>query len=217
VGLRKWQRNLVFEAVNKARLSPDEFDFDLGGDEERLTHRQSGAYFVFGGVAGAYTSKYVAGDGPIEERADLSQLRLMQQVELWLAALRQDIDTPDLWAQLQHEAELLAGISDDAVDNTALTLAEQEEIATQLRGLRDYVGQTHSLSEVQMRLLDERLDYLTAAAGRVGRKDWLLMAVGMVLSYAAAAALPPDTALDIFRTLVTSIGHILVQGHLRLP
>ena len=217
MALKKWQKNEVFDAVQGAGLSPEEFDWDLGDDESTLRHRPSGAYFAFRGVAGAYVSRYVTGDSPAEERTGLSQYRLMEQVKLWLFHLKHDINTPDLWAQLQGEAELLGAVSDEAIDNTPLTPAEQEEIAGQLKELRDYVSRTHSLSEAQSQLLEERLDYLAAAAKRVGRKDWLLMAAGVMLSYVLGAALPPHAASDILGTLLTSIGHILGHGPLGLP
>jgi hypothetical protein len=215
--IRKWLGNEIFEAIEEAGLSPGEFEWPHVGDESRLLHRPSGAYFVFGGVAGNYDSRYSAGDAPVEERTGLSHYRLMAQLELWLAAVRQDINTPDLWAQLQGEAELLGAVSDEAIENTPFTPAEQEDIAGQLRELRAYIGRTYSLSESQTRRLEEKLDYLAAAASRVGRKDWLLMAAGVMLSYVLAAALPPDAASDILRTLLTSIGHILGHGHLGLP
>jgi hypothetical protein len=168
-------------------------------------------------LAGHYVSRYLAGDGPVQERTELSQYRLMQQVELWLAAVKADIETPDLWAELQRDAELFQAATDEAIENTPFTSAEQEEIAGQLRELRDHVSRAHSPSESQMRLLDERLDYLAAAAGRVGRKDWLFMVAGVMLSYALEAALPPEAARDILGTLLTSIGHILGRGPLGLP
>jgi len=64
---------------------------------------------------------------------------LMQQVDFWVAAVKRDIDTPELWAELQRETELLGAVSDEAVENTPFTSAEQDEIAEQLRKLRDVV------------------------------------------------------------------------------
>lgn len=217
MGPSKWQRNEIFEAVQRAGLSPEEFDWDPGVDESRLLHGPSGAYFVFGGVAGDYISRYSAGEGPEEERAGLSHFGLMEQVKWWLAAVRLDINTPDLWAELQGKRELLGGVSDEAIENTPLTSAEQKEIAGQLRELKGHVSRTYSLSGLQTRLLDEKLDYLADAASRVGRKDWRLMAAGLILSYALEATLPPEAARGILETLLTSIGHLLEQGPPGLP
>jgi hypothetical protein len=217
VSLRKDQRNRIFEAVHDAGLSPEEFEFDLGEEESTLRQGPSGAYFVFGGVAGDYVSRYLAGEGPVEERTGLSEYRLMQQVELWLFAVKRDIDTPDLWAQLQREKELFVAISDEATENTPFTTTEQEEIADQLGELKEYMARAYSLSEAQTRLLEERLDYLAAAAGRVGRKDWFLLAAGVMLGYVLTAAIPPEAVRDILGTLLTSIEHISGGGPPGLP
>jgi hypothetical protein len=217
MGLRKSQRNKVFEAVRDIGLSPEEFDWEVGSSESTLRHLPSGAYFVFGGVAGEYVSRYLASEHPIEERTKLSEYGLMQQVRFWLSTLKLDIDTPDLWAQLQGSAELLGSVSDESIENTPFTAAEQEEIAEQLKELRDHVSLTYSLSEPQVRLLEEKLDNLAAAAGRVGRKDWLLMAAGVMLGYVLTAALPPEAAREVLGTLITSIGHVTGHGPLGLP
>ena len=101
VELAKWQRNDVFEAVQKAGLSPDEFEWEAGGpNESTLHHLQSGAWFLFGGNAGGYATRYSAGDGPIDERKSASWFGVTRQVELWLSAVRRDIETPDMWVQL---------------------------------------------------------------------------------------------------------------------
>jgi hypothetical protein len=215
--LRKWQRNKVFKAVRHAELSPEEFEWKVGTRESTLQHLPSGAYFVFGGDAGKYVSRYLAGDGLVEERTELSEYGLMQQVRFWLSALKLDIDTPDLWAQLQGSAELLGSVSDESIENTPFTAAEQEEIVEQLKELKDHVSRTYSLSGLQVRLLEEKLDNLAAAAGRVGRKDWLLMAAGVMLGYVLTAALPPEAAREILGTLITSIGHVAGHGPLGLP
>ena len=101
VELAKWQRNHVFEAVQKAGLSPDEFEWEAGGpNESTLHHLQPGAWFLFGGNAGGYATRYSAGDGPIDERKSASWFGVTRQVELWLSAVRRDIETPDMWVQL---------------------------------------------------------------------------------------------------------------------
>lgn len=152
-----------------------------------------------------------------EERTKLSEYGLMQQVQFWLSALKLDIDTPDLWTQLRGSAELFGSAAAESVENTPFTAAEQAEIAEQLKGLKDQVSRTYSLSEPQVRLLEEKLDGLAAAAGRVGRKDWVLMAAGVMLSYVLTAALPPEAARDILGALITSIDHVLGLGPLELP
>lgn len=136
---------------------------------------------------------------------------------MWLWAVKRDIETPDLWAQLQRDAELFGAVSDEALGNTPLTTAEQEDIAGRLRELKAFISRTYSLSELQTRRLEEKFDYLTAAASRVGRKDWLFLGAGVMLSYFVEVALPSEAARGILKTLLTSIGNILGGGPLSLP
>ncbi len=216
VELAKWQRNVVLKLCKRPGCPRKS---SSGGrlHGEQAPSSPVGAWFVFGGDAGSYATRYLAGDAPIVEPEPSSWFVLTQHVDRWLSHVKQDIGTPDLWAQLRRERELLAGVSDEAIDNTPFTAAEQEEIAEQLYVLKDHLSREHLLSDEQARLLDERVAYLVDAAGRVGRKDWFLMAAGVMLSYVLAAALPPDSATHILGTLLTNIGHILWGGPRGLP
>jgi hypothetical protein len=217
VDLPKYKRNDLFKAIQKAGMDPGEFDLSVGAKEATLRHLPSPASFVLSGDVTEYAVRRVAGDGPVEERTGLSWYRVEEQIGLWVSDVKWHVEIPDLWAELQRKRGLLAAISDDAVENTAFTDAEQQQIAEQLKELKEYVGRTRSLSESQMRLLDERLQYLVDAAKRVGRRDWLLMFAGVMLSYVLAAELPPETARDILDTFLRGIARILGQDFPELP
>lgn len=143
---------------------------------------------------------------------ELSWYRLMQQVELWLADVKRDIETPDLWAQLHSGADVLTAAAMDAIEDKLFTADEQAEIARRLEELKDDISRTHELSEVQTRALGERLEYLSKAATRLGRKDWLLLAGGVILSYVLESALPPAASSDVLHALLGSIGDMLGRG-----
>jgi hypothetical protein len=217
VGLAKWQRNQVFEAIQAAGLAPEGFGWVGGADESYIRHLSSEAYFVFGGVPGRYVARYVAGDDPLEEREALSWQAQMRHFERWLAAVKRDIEMPDLWAELRRETELLGAAADEAIENTPFTPDEREEIAERLQEMRDYARRTYSLSEAQMLVLDAKLDYLVDAAGRLGRTDWRGVFVGTMLTFVLTAALPPESARHILLTLLRSIGHLLGHGFPQLP
>jgi len=214
--LSKLDRNTVFAAVEAAGLSPSDFQWDHRADDDeaeaRLEHRPSGAYFIFRGSPGAYSSSSRAGDHPVRDRMELSWYRLMQQVELWLADVKRDNETPDLWAQLHSGADVLTAAAMDAIEDKPFTADEQAEIARRLEELKHYISRTHELSEVQTLALGERLEYLSKAATRLGRKDWLLLAGGVILSYALESALPPAASSDVLRALLSSIGDMLGRG-----
>lgn len=134
---------------------------------------------------------------------------VMPRVTAWLEEVKRDLQTPDLWAELQREAELLLGGSDDDAENTPFTLDEQKEIARRLREAATYVKSTYSFSAAQAQALDAKVDYLVRAAGRSGRIDWRNILVSAIVSVGFAAALPPESIRDIFATLANVVGDLI--------
>jgi hypothetical protein len=57
---------------------------------------------------------------------------------------------------------------------------------------------TVELSADQLKFIDARLGHLKDAAGRLGRKDWTTLAMGALTSIIIGAALPPDSARELF-------------------
>ncbi len=95
--------------------------------------------------------------------------------------MKRDADTPNLWAQLQREREVLvASLYEQEGGNTPFNSDEQTEIAEQLAQIKELLKETHSLSEAQMLVLNMKIDDIAAAANRMGRKDWLLVFYGVM-------------------------------------
>lgn len=78
----------------------------------------------------------------------------MPRVKRWLEEVKRDLETPDLWAELKREAELLGAGSDEITKNAPFTPDEQKEIAGRLQEIAERV------SVEQTRVLNEdRLSY----------------------------------------------------------
>jgi hypothetical protein len=80
------------------------------------------------------------------------------------------LETPDLWAELQREREILTWAPDEA-ENTPFTPDEQTEIIKHLDELKGYVKNTHSLAQDQIVALEEGFNELATATTRLGRND----------------------------------------------
>ena len=52
----------------------------------------------------------------------------MERVRTWVQDVKRDLDTPDLWAELQRETKLLGAASNAITDNTLFTANEQKQI-----------------------------------------------------------------------------------------
>jgi len=214
--LEKWKRNEIFTAIKAAGLDPREFKLVDSLDEVRFYHLWSKSCFFIGGDASHYHGSYVVGDATAWPYDAYSWQNVMQRLSRWLEDAKRDLDMPDLWAGLQREAKLLGVASNETVANTPFTQDEQKVITAQLGELAASVKHDYSLSEAQAEVLDEKIDLLVEAAGRVGRKDWQLMLGGVILTLLASAVIPPEALHYILTTLVQGIGHlfgILKQLH----
>jgi hypothetical protein len=169
--LKKWQRNQIFKEIVAAGLNPREFALNDANDKVEIKHKGSESRFIVSRESTYYIGKYVVGDGWAWPYGPTGWEALMRRVVGWLEEVKHDLETPDLWASLQHEGRLLEAGSNEVTENTPFTPEEQKEIARGLGELAEYIRNTHSLSGVQMHALNEKLDYLVDASGRLGRKD----------------------------------------------
>jgi hypothetical protein len=130
-----------------------------------------------------------------------------KRVERWAAEVKRDIETPDLWAQLQREREILGRAPDEA-ENTPFTPDEQAEIVKHLDELKEYMKETYSLSQDQMVALEGEFRELVAATKRHGRRDWRLMFLGVALGFIATGILPPDAVHGFLWTALHGLQHL---------
>jgi hypothetical protein len=205
--LPKLQRNQIFAAIQSAGLDPIEFDLEDDGGKVRIKHKWSESSLTVGWDAGRYVGHSIVGDAPPWPFETYSWQTTIPRISSWLEWVKFDLETPDLWAELRQEADLLGAISHDN-ENTPFTPSEQKEISKRLRELAEKVRHTHSLSEAQMQALNTKLDYLVKAAGRLGRIDWRNALVGAILGLVFTVALPPESARDIIFGLFRAIGQL---------
>jgi hypothetical protein len=218
--LQKWKKNEIFEAIQNARLDPKEFELKDGDAKVELKHKWSQSYFIVAGSALKYTGSYQAGDPPNWPYEAYSWEAVMERISRWLGEVERDLETPDLWEELQHEAEQLEIGTDEATLNTPFTANEKKEIIQRLQKLTESARITHPLSAEQMRVLDMKINYLIEATGRLGRTDWRGVFVGAIVSYLLTTGIPPESARSIFLTfteLLRAIEHIFRHGLPGLP
>jgi hypothetical protein len=206
--LLKDDRNKIFKAIERAGLHPIEFDYNDDGAEVRIKHKWSESYFTVGGNAVLYTGHYVSGDAPAWPYEVYNWEALMMRVSTWLEEVKHDLETPDLWAELRRETELLGDTSNEATENTRFTAEEQKEIVRRLRELEEQARNRYSLSAEQMKVLDAKINYLIQAVGRLGRTDWRGLFISVLLSFILASAFPPESVREVVLPVLRAIGHL---------
>jgi hypothetical protein len=220
VWLPKWMRNQVFIAIQAAGFDPIEFGLDDEGPDVRIHHRRSSAYFIIRQASGHYDGRSLVGDEPEWPFQAYSWSNVMERVSRWLGKVKDDVEEPDLWAELRRDTALLVGAGDDVTDNSPFTLDERELVAAHLQQVRDELQRTYSPLSAQMQELDKKVEYLIAASGRVGRADWRVMYVGVILTWIYATILPPENAkaaVHILITLLRTVGQLFGHDFPQLP
>jgi hypothetical protein len=207
--LLKVQKNHIFTAIQRVGLDPTEFAIEDSDTEVRLNHRFSESYFIFGNSL-PYVGRSKVGDWAEVPYTIHTWDSLLSAVSSWLREVKEDLETPDLWAELHRQAELFARDSSETNENKGFTPEEQREITARLRELGERLRE-YSLSEPVMQILNEKLEYGADAASRLGRIDWRNACAGAFIGYVLTAALPPESArsiLSAFLTFLRAIGHL---------
>jgi AcrR family transcriptional regulator len=230
------QRNEVLHAIEAARLRPTDFRWGdsepvVGstdtGDRRRqhqLVHEPTGAFFLFESpvdsqqVPDGRRTAFLRAFGAWLAEPPVSPWNAqLRRFSTWLSNLTDDLGTPDLWAELGQDQQLFAAASDGNIDNSPFTSDERDEIARQLALLLNAARTSYALSDHQLRLLDARVAQLVDASSRLGRKDWVAMFLGIMLTLVITSVLPSDVVQQLIGAFAQGVRHLFTSGPLQLP
>ena len=227
VRLKRIQKNEVLTLVQHVGLNPVEFDWleedsteymdgePFGFRISRLEHRPTQYYCRFGGL------RVEISPGPDdmveyqEHRNDWVVKR--DSAHLWLEELRKEVDAPDLWATIGQEKALSTAASSASLDNRPFTAAEQNLIATKLNEIKASVLEGQQFDKEQAETIEREFAYLKQSSGRLGRKDWLNVLYGGLITVIVGVALAPDAARSLLRLAATAFQSLwgMAQGILQ--
>jgi hypothetical protein len=122
----------------------------------------------------------------------------------------------DLWAAIDTlPSNVGAGL--EALQNIPFSSEEQLRIRDTLQELENEVKRLNLLSTDQIELFHDRIEYLVAASKRFGRKDWVLLAFGLLGDFILAGGLTGDIARQLFHLGVAGLQWIVVHSPALLP
>jgi hypothetical protein len=184
----------------------------------QLTHRPTDSIFVFDfdTVRESHAVAFTPGKEKPWDKADLldwSSVTLY--VNVWLQNVERERSSPNFWAELDKQRELLgAAESTGDSDNTPFTPEEQVEVAKQLIEVRNLLVHTHQADPAA---LESRIDYLIDASTRMGRRDWLNIFIGGIFSWALTGLVPPEGVREVLAIASHALGHLFGGGVPQLP
>jgi hypothetical protein len=133
----------------------------------------------------------------------------MEDIRNWLTYLKREINEPDLWEQLAAYQLSKSDQLDINQSNDPFMENQVEQITQGILRIRGYLKTEFNFNEQQLNEVSEKLDYLTEAARRQGRKDWFHTAIGVIFSLAVSLALSPEQAKNIWGILRDSLSGVI--------
>ena len=206
--LIKQRRNEIFRAVISGGLDPIECELTSMADGSwKISHIPSDSYMTLDYYR-AFTATGKIPDGPPVGVSSPEWSSVVDSVQRWATMVVETRDDPDLWETLRRGKEVLRGAIGNGLKNTPFTLPEQAGITRQLGEIKDYIRQERLLSGEQLALVEARFDQAEEASRHLGRKDWVLLFSGAILSLVVADLLPPSVAEQILMTVLHGLEHL---------
>jgi hypothetical protein len=221
--LIKTQQNDVFRVVEHA-LSPRNFRWSERGIRTSyisqevsaisvLIHFPSQFYYEFGPDYETFSPGH---ETRVETVKDASSwLDRLSYVATWTGLLKREVEAPDLWSQHFSDIQVRDVVASSDVSNTPFSPSEKEQIALLLQDLKQKVFEAADIQtnqSEQIEAINENVGYLKSATDRVGRKDWILMAISTVINVMTTALLPGNTAKALLHSFIATVGPIVTGG-----
>lgn len=204
--LLKSKRNEVLAMIQRTGLDPVSFTWapaESGQTAQlivsRLVHPPSGYYFLFDLRKGVQFSEFSPGkDKHLQDEYPGAWDHQVGNVRDWLTYLKREIEAPDLWAAVQAGSAIVTGEIPPS-EAERFSSAELEHIRESIDEIKSHIRKSHQLSDAQWMIISARFDYLVESSSRVTRKDWVVIAAGVLTNIAVTAGLNTDVATDLFR------------------
>jgi hypothetical protein len=210
VGLMRFQQNALFDAIAGSGLDTDDFALATEEGATYVRHWPSKSAFSISTPDGVsfYGNYKVGAAGWYRYEPTEWQLLLIDHFDPWIRLVKREAETPDKWEMLRTASEFLDRLGEAELINTPFTPAEQSQIADTLNEIKNYLIESRSLSEAQTESIKQKIEHAERASEHFGRKDWLGMLLGILLSVALSAVLPPDAIQQIFLMAGHGLGHL---------
>jgi hypothetical protein len=223
----KSQANEVYEVIREDGFDVSEFvwrerDGTMVADVRvsELVHRSSGYYFIFDwhdrGLPGSRLVQWAefspGEDAVVEQQFPGSWDGQLGYLGKWLLYLRRELEAPDLWNSITQQAAVIGAVSDTETPNTPFTPDERKYIADSLEDISHQITAECRLSEYQAGQLEAQVAYLVDSTERSGRRDWTLMALGVVVNVMLMGTIPPDAGRQMFHLLSQVFQQLLGEG-----
>jgi len=214
------QKQEIFDLIKEVGIDPYHFEWHVEGIHQagRIQHRYSvirskfkpDFCFTFPPGMGGYGATCSPGRG--QRKSALGGLpweACLAPVQQWALMVEQELNTPDPWAALPKLATTADLVVSSATVNTPFSYRDVEQIHRGLADIRDLFLKTSLRSAENDAIIRAQLEGLEKASQQMGRKDWVNLAIGTVITLALQVAAPPETVKAAFEILKRTLAGIV--------
>ena len=161
-----------------------------------MNYQKSSYYFVIDREReyNAYYVRYSPGENLLHEfQHQLSDWDEIKDLfEIWLNYLKEEIKSVDLWDSITDEKQLLH-TDLDGIGNEQFTSDELVGIDKSINEIKEFLINELNFNKIHMSSIESRLEYLIEASKRLGKKDWIVLSIGVFTNIALGFAFQPET------------------------
>lgn len=137
----------------------------------------------------------------------------LKEYTAWISNIQREVSATDPWAGLSKYSALVPIEPDETERNSALTPPEINGIWKALTLIQERLLIDAGDNTDHRRLVETQLAYLAEGSKTMGRKDWLMIAIGTLTTIATAMSVTPETATAVFLLLKAAVsGTIRLMG-----
>ena len=213
--LLKSQKAALFEWIKGGNFSPALFDLTPESDVRgkvignRLRYKDSHYYFTIESRDAFHLSFSPGKERLREEMFSRSFENIVFVLADWLNCLEKEISAPDPWGAISEYSTLAQIAPAPDIPNTAFTYPELEAIWKGLTAIQSTLLIHAGESGTHQALVNSQIAFLIESSKRMGRKDWLLIAIGSFVTIASAMSLSPEIARQLFHQLQDAVNGII--------
>lgn len=171
-----------------------------------ISIKSSNFYFTIGYFSGLnlrqYTAEFFPSDRPSPHTSHHDKYEsLLAELLKWGKKVAQELSEPDPWALLGEEQLPRPELIDQIDEDQKFNERELQAIHKSLQDIRSFLQQEQHPSAEHSRVIEERLNFLEKEAKTQGKKQWMYVAIGVVVTIADGLAMSPDQAHKLFALL----------------
>ncbi len=201
------RRHVIAGALEKHGIPLTDISFDPGATT--LIHKPTGEYFVFGNgklsdsrfFRARYSRMLTEGDSSFGEGTIFNDLyegffRWCDNLRSYLKKIDEFKDAVDPFVAAARSFNANDVIS-RPVSNDRFSASERVTIIAQIEELKRHIIANGTVTDNNLALLNEKMDYLIESSERLGKKDWQNILISVMFSIVISGLFAPDRAREL--------------------